>query len=121
MTLQELIAFLECQDPDLVVPLGFGSPHSYRGFYSELAFEPAADVTVRAMLEAAQSALGRSYEGWKGGSYIMDAGTPCWLAWEGNSGDQSLGVVLMTFMMTAVQLPRPVQDALRALGARVHF
>ncbi len=32
MTLEELIHALEWASPDLRVPLGFTSPHSYRGY-----------------------------------------------------------------------------------------
>jgi hypothetical protein len=40
MYLTNLIAFLEKYDPAQVVPVGFHRPHSYRGYYDQLAFEP---------------------------------------------------------------------------------
>jgi hypothetical protein len=39
-TLEILILWLEKQDQNLIVDDGFGDPHSDRGDYSELAFDP---------------------------------------------------------------------------------
>src|SRR5690606_4249490 len=61
---------------------------SYRGYYEELAFEPAQDMTVAQMLAAARRALGNTYEGYKGGHFTMGAGTPCWLATWGACGEE---------------------------------
>lgn len=54
MTLGELIKALEAEDPMWVLTHGFSSPHSYRGFYNQLAFEPEKDISIGAMLEAAK-------------------------------------------------------------------
>ena len=56
MQLQELIDALETYDPSIVVREGFAEPHSYRGYYEQLAFEPAYGVTIGSMLSAARSA-----------------------------------------------------------------
>lgn len=104
MTLNELITFLEKQDQALVLPTGFTHPHSYRGYYDELAFEPAADVTVASMLAAAKSALGSTYHGWKGGEYVMHGWTDCWLAEEGRAGE-GIGPVLLRLMIAAGKAP----------------
>lgn len=101
MTLGELIAALEKPDPSRKVPLGFASPHSYRGIYAELAFEPKADVTVGEMLASARSALGATYEGWKGGEYTMTGYTDCWLAEHGHGAGETIGPVLLTLMLAA--------------------
>jgi hypothetical protein len=102
MTLSELIAALEAADPALKVPLGFSNPHSYRGDYMDLAFEPTANVTVGEMLADARSALGSTYQGWKGGDYTMGKYTDCWLATEGSSEDsETIGPVLLTLMLSA--------------------
>lgn len=101
LTLGDLIAALEAADPAQRVPLGFTEPHSYRGYYDELAFEVTADVTVGAMLADARSALGATYQGWKGGDYPMDADTPVWLVErEGTTGEQC-GAVSLHLMLTA--------------------
>jgi hypothetical protein len=98
--LGELIARLR-EEPDQSrrVKLGFRHPHSYRGDYMELAFELAEDVTVGEMLAAAESALGSTYQGWKGGDYVMDERTFVWLvSAEGDDGE-TLGAVLLTLML----------------------
>ena len=109
LTLGELILALEARDPDLVVPIGFNHPHSYRGYYEQLAFEPATNVTVREMLDAARSALGETYQGWKGGDFMMQSHTYCWLANEGDCGDE-MGRLLLGYMLDAGTVPehRPV-------------
>jgi hypothetical protein len=100
-TLRELIARLEAE-PDLSkrVEVGFHNPHSYRGYYEQLAFEIAYDVTVGDMLTAARFALGATYQGWKGGDYLMSDYTETWLVrQEGESAGETLGAVLLTLML----------------------
>lgn len=98
MYLGELIKFLEACDQSTHVPVGFGKPHSYRGYYDELAFEPVTNTTVGAMLEAAKSALNQTFQGYKGGDYVMDEWTPVWLAQYGHCGE-GIGPVLLAYMM----------------------
>lgn len=102
MNLQELIATLEKHDPAKTVRMGFSDPHSYRGDYSELAFEPKEHTTVGAMLVAARSALGATFQGYKGGDYRMDEWTHCWLAQYGCSGE-TIGPILLGFMLGEYQ------------------
>ncbi|MFD0855939.1 hypothetical protein ACFQ07_27115, partial [Actinomadura adrarensis] len=113
MTLAELIAALEAADPNLVVPEGFTNPHSYRGYYHQLAFEPASNVTVASMIEAAHSALGETFEGYKGGYYTMREDTDCWLASWGACGEEITPELLRT-MLAAGSLAR--DQAERASG-----
>ncbi|MFJ3588596.1 hypothetical protein ACIQUY_04810 [Streptomyces sp. NPDC090231] len=101
MTLDELIETLEAADPTTVVKHGFESPHSYRGYYNELAFEPASNVTVGSMLEAARDARGSTYTGWKGGDFTMHGHTDCWLSFEGSAGGETLGRTLVALMLEA--------------------
>lgn len=105
MTLGELIAALEealeTADPEMVVPVGFANPHSYRGYYDELAFEPVAGVTVGSMLACAKGALGSMYQGWKGGEYVMGEHTNVWLSKEGAWSGESIGPVLLQYMIEA--------------------
>lgn len=98
MLLCELIAQLEAADPQRVVPLGFKHPHSYRGYYEELAFEPVSRTLVADMLQAAKSALGAIYEGYRGGEFKMDASTKCYLAHWGECGEP-IGPVLLDYML----------------------
>lgn len=98
MTLEELITALESHDQAKVVPHGFANPHSYRGDYCDLAFEPAANVTVGSMLNAARSALGETFQGYKGGDYTMADYTDCWLAEWGCCGE-TIGPLLLKLML----------------------
>lgn len=100
MNLSELITALEAADPNLVLPEGFANPHSYRGDYYDLAFEPAANVTVAQMLADARSALGRTFEGYKGGTYDMDGYTDVWIALHGCNGEP-LGPIQLAHMIAA--------------------
>lgn len=106
MTLGELIETLEGADPDLVVPWGFTNPHSYRGYYEQLAFSPASNVTIGAMLADAKSALNATFQGWKGGDYTMHKHTDCWIAIEGQSDGELIGPVLLRYMLAAAK-PQP--------------
>lgn len=98
MVLKDLIAFLETQPKDKVVPLGFNYPHSYRGFYSELAFEPKENATIGEMLDCAKEALDSTYEGYKGGDYTMDEYTNCYLAEYGCTGE-GIGIYFLKYMV----------------------
>ena len=84
MTLSELIEILERCELSKTVE-GFGNPHSYRGYYDELAFEPMT-TTIQDMLEAALSADGETYRGYKGGHFEMSGHTPVNIAYEGSVG-----------------------------------
>lgn len=98
MYLGKLIEILESADPELVVPEGFHNPHSYRGFYEDLAFEPAMNVTVGAMLKCAREALGTTYQGYKGGDYTMHEYTDVWIANYGSEGD-GISEMLIRYML----------------------
>ena len=98
MYLKELIETLEKVDGDMVVPHGFGNPHSYRGYYDQLAFEPEENVTVGQMLKDAQDSLGKTFEGYKGGDFTMDEYTDVWLAEYGSCGE-GLGPTLLSYML----------------------
>lgn len=85
-TLGEVIDRLLQLDRGMVIEDGFGDPHSWRGDYAQLAFRPKKGATVAEMLAAAKSAIGETYEGWKGGEYTMGLETPCHLAEGGEIG-----------------------------------
>ena len=85
MYLKDLIDALAAADQEHVAPLGFGEPNSFRGDYEDVAFEPASNVTVGAMLAHAKSALGSTFYGYKGGKYTMGEYTECWIAEYGSS------------------------------------
>lgn len=99
MNLGEIIEKLEKRDPKLIVPNGFSHPHSYRGYYWDLAFEPDRNTTVGEMLEAARSAVGTTYQGWKGGDFTMDVYSDCWLSMEGECSGDSLSAMLLDYIL----------------------
>lgn len=88
MKLGELIKALEALPERAEVQHGFGEPRSYRGDYSELAFRPGGPVSINAMLIHARSALGETFVGYKGGSYLMSAETECHIAEPGELGEE---------------------------------
>lgn len=98
MRLADLISWLEQRDPNIVVPCGFHYPHSYRGYYDELAFQPKANTTVGEMLQCARSALGKTFTGYKGGEYRMKDYTGVHLAYYGHEGE-GIGPVLLSYMI----------------------
>jgi hypothetical protein len=98
MNLKELIDILEKSPQYLVVPRGFGSPHSWRGIYSELAFEPEENVSVAHMLEAAKSAVGTTYEGYKGGDFTVTESTEVHVE-EYGMGKDLIGEMFMWYML----------------------
>lgn len=92
ITLGALIDGLSQCKPDAYIQFRFASLNpgrlrSYRGYYDHLAIEPDGSFTrVADFLQHARHVLGKSFEGYKGGDYVMDDDTPIWVA---NWGDTS--------------------------------
>lgn len=86
MKLQRLIEILENEDQSKVIENGFLYPHSYRGRYDELAFEPAHNVPVKTMLDMCKGCVGAVFQGYKGGDFPMRKDTLVNLATWGNCG-----------------------------------
>ena len=105
LDLGEVIAALEAQDPAKVLPVGFYGPHSYRGYYHELAFEMCTNVTVGEILAAARSAVGKTFEGWKGGDYTMDTSSLVHLVQEEGCCGETLGAVSLHLMLNQAASP----------------
>lgn len=99
MYLRDIIERLGREDPNRVLPIGWGAPDSYRGYYEDLAFEPATNVTIGSMLDNAKYALGRTFTGYKGGEYRMTEWTDCWIAEYGESSDNSISPMLLDFIL----------------------
>lgn len=60
-----------------------GEPHSYRGFYEQLAFEPLTDgdpPMVSDFLATLEASNGATFTGYKGGKFKMDLSTRVWIA-----------------------------------------
>lgn len=88
MTLGKLIACLETMPPDSNV-YGLTNPHSYRGYYTDLAFEHNCDmVKASDLLAICKDAMGKVFQGYKGGDYVMGALTPVWVAPYGVTGEK---------------------------------
>lgn len=109
MTLGRLISVLETWPRDHKVRLGFARPHSHRGDYRDLAFEPEIDTTVGKMLDAAREAEGATFEGWKGGDFTMRSRTSVYLAHRGRVGEEISGMGL-AWMLTAEAIPSFVAE-----------
>lgn len=105
LTLGDLINRLEKENPEKVIALGFGSPHSYRGAYENLAFEPVRRCRVGDMLNAAESALGATFTGYKGGEYVMSTDTEVFICFSGEDTDNQLGPLLLEFLLAQDMFP----------------
>lgn len=93
--LGELIQQLKAMPQDGVIPFGFDKPMSYRGHYDELAFAPKQNAVVSEMLAHAESAVGKTFTGYKGGEYEMGAGSECWIAEYGTNAGDKIGMTLI--------------------------
>ena len=113
MTLGEIIAALKQEPQDKILSIGFGRPHSYRGRYHDLAFEVRFRVSVAEVLDACQGAIGREFDGWKGGVFLMDEDSECWLAERGSSVDSAA----ISPLLLAYMLCKPITE-LRAIAVR---
>lgn len=99
MNLGELIAMLSDLDPSIRLREGFTYPDSYRGNYCDVAFEPAENVTIGEMLEHAKSAVGKTFQGYKGGDYVMDVDSVCHIAEYGRCSLDGEDDVLTTWRL----------------------
>ena len=92
LTLGQFIAALKELPPAAMVS-GLGDLMSYRGYYCDLAFDPETrEETVAALLARCQDAMGRTFEGYKGGDFLMGETTPLWVAPYGSSGERVMGL-----------------------------
>ncbi len=94
MTLGKMIKVLGDMPKDTEIK-GLGDLDSYRGYYSDLAFEPIgsrASETASELRERCKEAMGQVFEGYKGGDYVMGALTPLWIANYGNTGIKLMGI-----------------------------
>lgn len=91
MTLGKMISALEAMITDKQVQR-LGHLHSYRGYYSDLAFEvKPGTMNAQDLTGLCREAMGKVYEGYKGGDYMMGESTPMWIAEYGCCGDKLMG------------------------------
>lgn len=120
MILRELIRTLEEADPDLILPDGFHDPHSYRGYYEQLAFQPARHVKVSDMLADARSAVGTMYQGYKGGDYLMTEHSVVNIAPYGQSSEgDAISPRLLRLMLNQGYKPEQVTDSITVDGVHI--
>lgn len=70
------------------------SPHSYRGYYDELAFECSSfkQTTVKNTLKMLDECIGATFEGYKGGKFKMENDTYINVATYGMCGRKIVGI-----------------------------
>ena len=98
LTLGGMIAALDKMPADMPIEYedgGFPSePHSYRGYYSDLSFETESGAsTVAEISSMLKSALGETFEGYKGGDYTMGNDAPLWSSSYGTGSGKALMAV----------------------------
>lgn len=93
MTLGKFISELEKLPQDKEIE-NVCSPHSYRGYYSDLALEKGSGTrTVGSLVEQLKNeCLGQTFTGYKGGDFYMDEDTPMWIADEGYCGVKIMNI-----------------------------
>lgn len=93
MTLGGLIIRLEQFPKDRKIQRLY-SPHSYRGYYEDLAFELSEnDATVSELTDLLRNeCLGETFEGYKGGLFTMKEDAPLWIAEWGCCGSKIIDI-----------------------------
>lgn len=107
MTLGELITDIERllqgspHDPSVYVLYEYTicNPRSYRMYYDHLAFELSTGkdpkATASTILVMLKDCVGKTFEGWKGGDYVMKRSTPVFVAPWGSPGSLIIGTELV--------------------------
>ena len=91
MTLGKLIERLGALPAE--TPIYLADPHSYRGYYCDLAFErPDHPITAAEAIALCRRMMGAVLSGYKGGEYTMGANTPVWLAEWGCTGSKIVSI-----------------------------
>ena len=90
--LSTLIGLLKALPENATITNGFDEAMSYRGYYCELGLNPSNETKVSEMIEVLQSALGKTFEGYKGGEYTMSEDVDCYLAPYGSCGMKIVGI-----------------------------
>lgn len=92
MTLGRLIAALEEMQEGSEVA-NISDAHSYRGYYTDLAFEQGHGTRPAiGLLSECKNAMGRVFCGYKGGDFVMGELTPVWIAFYGSTGKKLIAI-----------------------------
>jgi hypothetical protein len=93
MTLGEFIDELEKLPGEAEIAFEFGDLvpgrfHSWRMVYSQLCldWDGRWPLKVSQLLAEAKACVGKTFEGWKGGDFVMGRDTNLWIARAGESG-----------------------------------
>lgn len=81
--LGDLKAVLRAIDEDVLLDFGFSDPHSYRGMYDCVSFEPSPSRPTKDLVQEVFKALQDTYTGWKGGEFNYTENTPVFFTYEG--------------------------------------
>lgn len=94
MNIKQLIQCLNQYNYDVTVVDTLHEPHSYRGYYEELALERSGkDGTVGELISLLESCLGRTFTGYKGGNFTMTKDSIVNIAYYGRTGGEITDVV----------------------------
>lgn len=106
LTLGKLIDLLKEIDGERLIQ-GIIEPHSYRGYYIDLAFEPMEGKpnSVEGALGIAKSCMGEIFTGYKGGDFQMGRNTPLFIASYGNCGNRLMGLDTTDDVITLITAP----------------
>jgi hypothetical protein len=106
MVLGELIDHLNTLPMDTIIK-GLGPLMSYRGYYCDLSFEliESYEQSAAQLLDECNSALGKTFIGYKGGDFVMDESTPLWVSFYGATGFR-----LVSFNSDGTYIMEPEED-----------
>ena len=91
MTFGQLIDRLAQLPPDML--LAASKPHSYRGYYSDVAIDPTEwPSTAGSLLAECREMMGRTMTGYKGGEYPVHENVPVWVAPYGCCGNKLMSI-----------------------------
>src|SRR3972149_3240399 len=93
LTLGKLTTLLKLLNPDRFI-IGLGFPMSYRGYYGDLAFNETLtmELITDLLTRIQNDCMGKVFEGYKGGEYVMGENTPIWTATYGCLGKKIIGL-----------------------------
>ena len=93
LTLGGLIAVLKAMPTGSRVA-NLVRPHSYRGYYTDLAFmQEEGTRSCESLFSECTAAMGQVFEGYKGGDFVMGALTPLWVSDYGRASGTRLMAV----------------------------
>lgn len=123
-TIQDCIAALETLDPERALPFPV-YVCSWRGIYAELALvcaENRGAVTVAGLIANLRSAIGQTFQGYKGGDYEMNEWTYVHLvAWSSDSdASPECAPLLGLFADGFANVGKKIKDAIDSAKDQSH-